>query len=278
MSIQDALTPAGLLEYVVRLSGVPGLSFEPLVVSPAKGYELLAEAFGVEPAELQAIRDGLRARVAAAADALLAEAGFVDKLRAVPAREGGTVVVVGDSTSADLLSCAYLLGALLERTRPDLNFVNRAVSGRTTAETIATAAGLIAAQPDTVFLLVGANDARRHGALANVRMASLEETTRNFAELKRLIELETHAQIVAVAPAPFDPSVGEAQREQGMWFLPDDLAEIVRAFCGVFPEAIRLDSAADGLAAQFWSFDGVHPSLDGHTAILRTVVDALASA
>jgi lysophospholipase L1-like esterase len=51
---------------------------------------------------------------------------------------------------------------------------------------------------------------------------------------------------------------------------------VVAACSSVFAEAIRLDSAADGLEASFWSFDGVHPSLEGHTAILRTVVDALA--
>jgi acyl-CoA thioesterase-1 len=278
MAVQEELTPAALLEYVVRLAGVPGLAFEPLVVSPHKGYELLAEAFGVEAAELEAIRDRLRTRVEAAADDLLRDSAFADKFRSLPMREGSTVVVVGDSTSADLLSWANLLGVLLERTRPGVKFVNRAVSGRTTGETIAAAGGLIAAQPETVFLLVGANDARRHGTSANVRMASLEETTRNYGELKRLIEMETGARIVAIAPAPLDPSVAGSQREQGMWFVPEDIAEVVSAFCSVFADAIRLEPAADGLAGSFWSFDGVHPSLDGHIAILRVVVDALARA
>jgi acyl-CoA thioesterase-1 len=278
MTVQDELSPAGLLEYVVRLAGVPGLAFEPLVVSPQKGYELLAEAFAVETAELEAIRDQLRARVEAKADELLRDSNFADKFRAVPAREGSNVVVVGDSTSADLLSWANLLGVLLERTRPGVKFVNRAVSGRTTGETIAAAGGLIAAQPEIVFLLVGANDARRHGAAANVRMASIEETTRNYGELKRLIEVETQARIVAIAPAPLDPSVADSQREQGMWFSPGDIAGVVDAFGSVFADAIRLDSAADGLAESFWSFDGVHPSLEGHAAILRVVVDALAGA
>jgi lysophospholipase L1-like esterase len=276
MTTQETVIPPEFLEYVVRLAGDPTLSFEPLVVPLRKADELLAASLGAEADQLEEIRADLQTRVGESADQLLKDDDFARNWAAVPTGEWSTTVVVGDSCSADILSWANILGALLQRTHPDVRFVNRAVSGRTTGETIANAGGLVAAKPETVVLLLGANDIRRHGTSANVRMATIEETTRNFRELRRLIQLETGAQVIAVAPAPLGITAVDTMREQGTWFLPEEIADVVEAFTSIFPDAIQLNHAPDGLGADFWSFDQVHPTLEGHIAILRVVVEALA--
>jgi acyl-CoA thioesterase I len=179
----------------------------------------------------------------------------------------GPVLAVGDSHTDDLASWAEIVRAL------DVPVINAGVSGDTTTAARARLNRLAPAAH--AFVLLGTNDARRHGH--GDMLVSHGETARNLRaidhELRRRCE-----HVTFITPPPVDetridshPALNDADVT---WRLCDvaTKAQLVRERC---PEAIDLWPAfqAEHLAA-----DGLHPSPAGQRAIARRVLSRLARA
>ena len=262
---------------ITTLVGAAGLTagvlLEHLGVPAAQEDALIAGTLGLTPAQLTELRAGFRQALERTADELLADPSFVAELDRLPFTAGERIVVAGDSLTAAANSWANILQVLLGRR--DIELVNRAVSGRSSTDTIAVFGYSLALDPDWILLMLGANDVRRHGTKAGVRMLSLDESVRNLGELGRMAREESRAKVVTLPDYPhIDESKVEANRAAGTFWLSEDLAEANKAVVAAVPGAIDIRSAVqpDG---DYWGPDGIHPSPQGQLVLLRVIVQSL---
>jgi acyl-CoA thioesterase-1 len=222
------------------------------------------------------ILDGVRA--ATALD-LLREPEFREAFDCLPFADTDRVVTVGDSVTADRLGWADLLATALRvgGTGPE-QFMNFAVSGHTTSDTIAMFNVIAEARPTWILQMLGTNDARRHGRMTGARMVSPAETARNLHDLQRLVRLETNARLIMITPPPMDATapVQVVEPTGDRWNAADveQIAEIVRTMEGTSID-VYTDFAGLDLTALLLP-DGIHPSLAGQRAIVTSVVRHLA--
>jgi acetyl esterase len=252
----------------------PGVLLEHLGVQGAAEDVLIASTLGITPAQLDGLRTGFRQDLEHTADELLADAGFVAELEKLPFRTGERIAVVGDSISAAADSWANILAVLLGRRGIELT--NRAVSGRSSTDTLAVFDHTLALDPDWILLTIGANDVRRHGTELGVRLLSLQESVRTIGDLVRMATHGSRAKVVTMPSHPqIDPGRIAANRAAGIFWLEEDLDEANRVLVAAVPGAIDIRS---GLAtsADYWAPDGVHPSSEGQRVLLRAIVHALA--
>jgi len=238
----------------------------------------LARLYASSVEEHRALAADFRARAANAARELLDD----DELRqAAGAMPRGTLLAVGDSITDDAQSWAEIVRHVLHVMRPDggTQIVNAGLSGDTTTTAIARVQRLAAARPDVVLVLLGTNDARRHGRNGAPMLVSHAETARNLRCLQR--------GLAAVAP-----SVG--------WIVPPPVLEDRIATDPLLLDAGLTWRAADvkakaglvrripGAAVDAWAAfgspppgdlllpDGLHPSLKGQMRIAAAVLRAFA--
>jgi beta-1,2-mannosidase len=265
--------PPRVVELVAAAGLTPGLLFEGLGVGPDAESALIAGTLGLSDEQLETIRAVLRERARASANALMAEPEFAAAVDRLPFSSGQTVAVAGDSLTAAAQSWANLLGAILAER--GVRLVNRAVSGRTTGETIPALKATLALDPDWLIIMLGANDARREGITAAVRMTSVGETARNLAELERMAAEQSRAKVIVIPSFPVvDPASVVAKRADGNFWYPEDLEASRRAVMAAVPGALDVFS---GLAVGpgYWAADGAHPSDAGQQLLLRAIVAAL---
>jgi hypothetical protein len=185
-----------------------------------------AHFIGCTAERLQDIRKQHAEAVARAASELLEQPDLQELVADLPFGPGDRLVVLGDSITADSLSWAYLLDAMLDQThQKQVTLFNLAVSGSTTGELVAMFDLVTRARPTWVLQMIGTNDVRRHGARAAIRAVSLEETRRNLQALERLTRLQTGAHFVPITPPPtnqamfdsFMPVDADTRWLPGMW-------------------------------------------------------------
>ncbi|RKS75551.1 acyl-CoA thioesterase-1 [Motilibacter peucedani] len=268
----DAATIARYTHYSrLPLHAMVGLDAELALV-------LDAHFVGCTPEQLRDIRAQHARAVAEAAAQLLADEGFAADLDRVPAATGQRVVVLGDSITADSLGWATLLAACLDALPggAPASVANLAVSAATTNETIAMFDLAVRERPTCVITMLGTNDGRRQGAVADVRTVSPEETRRNMLALKALAEQEAQARFVALAPPPMDDARYEATAPDGAptRFSSADLEETLAALAAALPDLVGPPVQVED---SFWLPDGVHPTLEGQVLLVRHVVRALAT-
>lgn len=193
--------------------------------------------------------------------------GAVLLMAAAPARaEPTTVVSFGDSLSAgynlphDAAFPNQLEAALTERGL-NVRVVNAGVSGDTTAGGRARLEWMLGDKPDLVILELGANDALRGIAPAQVE-ANLD------AILTRL-----RAEGVAVVLA-------------GMYAPPNMGAEYAKAFNGIYPRLAEKHGVAlypfflEGVVTrrELLLDDGMHPTAEGVAEIVRRILPTVTEA
>lgn len=246
-------------------------AFAALGVQEEAVDRLLAGTAGLDPSAVAGVRDALAGRVRAAAEALLTEPPVATGLHRLGLRPGERLVVLGDSLSADRLSWARLLAALVPRVQPEASVEVLALSGRTTGEALALGPVLVSRIPTRVLVLLGTNDVRREGARSGVRMVTEEETARNLRALRLLLENDAGAEVRYVVPPPVDPQRCGLTRElTGEWWDAADLSGLAATIREADPDAI--DLSAMPVRRDFWEDDGLHPSPVGQVAILRAVL------
>lgn len=248
-------------------------------VSLAVREELLAQMLGWNAGQVQDCVSDLTASAEATAVVLLADPAYRAALDRLPFRAGDRIAAVGDSLTADRLGWFDLIMTSLRLAGgQDVVTHNLGVSGSTTADALERFDILEAFRPTHVLMMLGTNDARRHGRRRDHRMVSREETRRNLTALVDLVVNELSAEIVLLSPPPAD------QTRISTFFVDstvrwtaaeiDAVAAVVRE---VAPDCIDLHAAlpADRLG-ELMESDGVHLNVTGQQVVARAVVQNLA--
>lgn len=205
----------------------------------------------------------LRCRVKASGLGLLVG---LTVLAAPPAQADQTIVAFGDSLSAgynlphDAAFPNQLEAALAEQGL-NVRVVNAGVSGDTTAGGVARLDWMLGDAPDLVILELGANDALRGIAPAQVE-----------ANLDTILTRLT-AEGVGVVLA-------------GMYAPPNMGAEYARAFNAIYPRLAERHGVPlypfflDGVAAErdLLQGDGMHPTAEGVAEIVRRILPTVQQA
>ena len=241
---------------------------------------LLADLLKMPAEVLKGIRAQLAAEVRQAAESLLSDSTFARQVDQLPFAAGSTVVGFGDSLTDDLQSWLEILRQVLEIRRPkdQIKLVNAGASGESTTQMLFRVPQVLSLNPACVISMGGTNDARRFGTLS-VTQVSLAETRRNLGAFADAAAKAGNVRWVWMTPPP----VIEA-RVVGHWFWTPmatswnaaDVQAIGDAMLGSKERVVDLRPAFAGAAgAELILDDGVHPTLQGQAAILRTLVASL---
>jgi acyl-CoA thioesterase I len=236
--------PAKLLS-VAELPGAANLS-------PAA----LAEAYATDAGTVAALRARFRTQVQAAARRLDV---------AVP--DLGTIIALGDSITDDLLSWAEILRAA------GLEVVNAGISGDTTADTLRRLYGITLLEPDLVITMLGTNDCQRHGP-DEALLVSPDESARNLASIAGWLR-RAGGRLLWITPPPVDEAaLARAVGSRPFAVRDADVRAVAAAIHALGDPVVDLHevfAGRDGLLME----DGVHPTLEGQTAIAAAVTSVL---
>ena len=239
-----------------------------------------AAVFGADPSDYAASKRALDARRADAVRRLAAMPPVRAALDRAPFASGSRILAIGESTTADRLSWFELLTALFDTERPDLGvrFENLAISGSTTTQALANLPGFRRRQPDVVFCMLGANDARRFPGAEGDRLVSTAETTRNLQLIRREAVGEPGPRWIWIAPTPIDeqrvaahPYLGGA----GLAWTVADVHGTAAFLCGAAEPGDLVIDPADASGPMPLLDDGLHPQLDAQMTLAAHVLDVL---
>ncbi|MDF2760020.1 MAG: Lysophospholipase and related esterase-like protein [Thermomicrobiales bacterium] len=246
--------------------------------------DVRAGLYGLDVATYLAIRAEFTAVARRVAEELLAEESFADKVDRLPFERNAVVAVLGESDTDSLQSWFEILRQLLDLRRPEdgIELVNSGISALTTTQAFNPFMPVLAQQPTWILCALGANDVARMGPEPTKTLVSLDETTRNLAELRRLAGIATQARWVWLTRMPIDEARMEtyAPFQMGpvpfIWRNPD--LEAINEWLRDQPESVVDIYAGFGrpVPPEFQEPDGLHPTLAGHKALAREFVDRLA--
>ena len=258
-------------------------------VHPEKTYGFLpglderasAALYGLDVEAYRSLRAQFDANARQAAEQLLADPTFADRVDRLPFSPGDTIVGIGESVTDDLQSWLEILRHLLTLRRPqdEVRFVNMGIESTTTTVALSRIVPIIGQQPNWILCGLGAADAVRVGQNPEKTVVSVEETARNLDELRRIAGEQSAARWVWITP----PIVNEEIAAQFPPFQQiqfslrnEDLAavgDVVRA-----QEDPVVDiQAVFGRPAppELVGPDGIHPSLAGQRTIAAALVERL---
>lgn len=266
------------LEYIMAflhpekmLAGMPGVKDVPLHV-----------AFGIDKATYDSICRGYAQRAHAAAQELLADPAFAQRVDRLPFAPGDKVVGFGDSITDDYQSWLEILRHVLDLRRPHdaIVVINAGYSGDTTSQMLSRFLPVAQERPAWIICMAGTNDARAHGRQPAKTMVSIEETALNLTALRHFAATETTARWVWLTPTPVIES-----KIPGHWHLGAgemawsnrDLRAIAALVRSQRDPVVDLQAAfGDPADPALLLPDGLHPSLAGQTVIVRALVERLA--
>ncbi len=156
---------------------------------PGMDEALMARLFGLEFEDYRAVKSRFDANAREAAQELLEDPSFAERVDRLPFRERETVLGIGDSFTDDLQSWLEIVRHLFEERRPrdEIRIVNAGLSAHTTAMVLRRfAPNVIARRPDWIICLLGGNDATRVGPEPNKTQVSVDETVKNLEAMRRI--------------------------------------------------------------------------------------------
>jgi acyl-CoA thioesterase-1 len=247
------------LELLVRFEH-PAKFLAVLELPGLLGEAAEAEAYGIAPPRLAAVRASLADRARAAAVGL-----------DVSSLPSGVIVTLGDSITDDRLSWAELLRcALAGAGRDDVVLVNAGVSGDTTSDALRRLHGIVALRPDLVITMLGTNDCQRHGPAA-ARIVPPDGTRSNLSAIAGWLR-EAGAETAWLTPPPVDEAALATAVGERLFAVRDaDVAEVgamLASLGGPVVDVHALLEPGDLLP------DGVHPALTGQRRIAEAVLSA----
>lgn len=224
----------------------------------------LAALYGTTPAALRALAQDLRRAARVAAERLAARDSVRRAVAGASVAPGDAIVAIGDSHTDDLASWAAILEHLLP-----VPVVNAGCSGDTTTAARARLDRLPAA--GTAVVLLGTNDARRHGRGVPM-LVSHAETGRNL----RAIDAALRAggiRVVWMTPPPVDERrIREHPATAGLEWRLEDVAAKADLVRELGPTCVDLWPR---FADHHLEPDGLHPSVLGQQLIAERVLAAL---
>ena len=237
--------------------------------------EAIARLRGLTRGEYQEVLDQLADGVRRASDELTSDHAWCERLAAL-SWAGQTVVMVGDSITADLQSWARVLESAINRceAKGRTHVVNLGVDGDTSAGVLARLPAILGHDPQYVVILIGTNDGQCH-ARNTVAWISDDETRRNLAAISATLRA---AGITVAWVAPPRMHVGEIERHWYLGRLPIGWStaqhESKRRLVLEQPGFTYDSERAVGHDRHLF-LDGLHPNLEGHQRIARGLIDAL---
>ncbi len=252
-----------------------------LAFLPSLDERQISALFGLDVETYQAIKRRFAAQAREAAQELLADPVFATHVDHLPFRPDATIIGVGESTTDDLLSWLEILRHLLEERRPQdqVRVINAGITFQTTTQVLSRFPAILQQQPDWIICLLGTNDTARYGQAPNKTQVSLLETRNNLETMRTQAARQTETRWVWITPPlVMEERVGAHlpwQLMQVTWRNEDLFA------LGDFPQ-LKFDPVIDiqpifgGPATlDLLGPDGVHPSLAGHKAIVKALVEDL---
>jgi acyl-CoA thioesterase I len=233
----------------------------------------LLDGLGLQPPDLPklygAAPETCRRLAAAARDEAVAAAAGLGA-RPLPFRPGARILAVGDSHTDDIGSWAHILAAL-----HDGPVLNAGVSGDTTIHVRARVDRLPRA--DEAIVLVGTNDARRHGGSGSAMLVSHDETRRNVRAIQRALR-GFCGHVTWITPPPVDErrlAVDPLLDAAGVSWRLADVAAKAAVIADEFGDAIDLWPV---FGSDHLTGDGLHPSPAGQRLIVEALVASAARA
>ncbi|WP_028548555.1 SGNH/GDSL hydrolase family protein [Paenibacillus sp. UNC451MF] len=243
--------------------------------------KLLAAIYGMDLETYLNIKGQMIRQVKEAAEQLLEQPDFADRVDRLPFKAGETVIGIGESTTDDLLSWFEILRHLLKLQRPqdEIRLINEGISGNTSSQILGRFSGIVAKNPNWFLCMIGSNDVLRFGPESAKTLVSLEEIEKNLNEIRRIAAARTKAQWVWITPPTFDEERIAAfphfQMGQLSWRNEDiiTVGEMIRSM----PDHVVDTQAGFGQPelAKFIGVDGLHPTIVGQKAIVRWLVESL---
>ena len=247
------------------------------------GEEAVAGLLGTDLSTYRQIRAGFAANALRAAHELLAEAGFAGSIDHLPFVPGDKIVGLGDSLTDDSQSWFEILRNVLALRRPDdrLSLVNAGISAQTTTEIFARFLDVVHQQPAWILCPMGANDTWYWTNAPLKLNVSLEETEKNLLAMRQAAATLTSARWVWFTPPPFIHDLVVAHWYQGTFEMltrNEDVQAIAQFIARQPDPVVDLQAVFGFPPKREWLMDdGLHPTLEGHKAIVRALVRVLDS-
>jgi acyl-CoA thioesterase-1 len=277
MSTDDALDD-DLLEFLIQFIHPDKI----LGRMPGSDDEMVAHLFGISVERYHELRATYALQAQRAAEDLLVDEAFADRIDRLPFKPGEIVVGYGDSITDDLQSWFEILTCVLAVRRPgdNITLVNAGISGETTSQMISRFIQVVDLGPDWIFSFAGTNDARRHGRNANELMVTPAESERNLKALRNYGATQTSARWIWMTPASVieeQYAAFELAQPLQIMYRNEDLAPIVDSIRSMEGDPIIDLNALFGVPPpeEYLQIDGLHPSLEGQKAIVTEVVRVL---
>jgi acyl-CoA thioesterase I len=245
--------------------------------------EAIAGLFGISLADYRQITAGFAANALCAAHELLAEAGFAESIDQLPFSPGDKVVALGDSLTDDSQSWFEILRNVLalRRESDGLILVNAGISAQTTTEIFKRFLDVVHEQPAWILCPMGANDTWYWTAAPLKLSVSLEETKQNLLAMRQAAAVLTRSRWVWMTPPPFIADQVMVHWYQGAFEMltRNEDVQAIAQFISHQPGPLVDLQAVFGFPArrELLMDDGLHPTLEGHKAIVRALVHVLLS-
>lgn len=155
----------------------------------------------------------------------------------------------------------------------ELSFINRGVSGNKITDLVTRwERDTITLKPDVLSILIGVNDTN---AAVNTREAS---TSQDFEKIFRALLLDTKNELpdcLMVICEPFILPVGRVKENWAAWVdeikkRQNIVGQMAEEFKTVFVPLQKIFiEASKTPSAEYWIWDGIHPTVAGHELITR---------
>lgn len=250
-------------------------------VPPSLRTELLAQMLSWDCANVTKCERAMAAAATDLARAMLTDPEYRDAVHALPFREGDRVAAIGDSLTADRLGWFELLIASVRLA--DGNDVvahnNLGVSGSTTADALERFDILEAFRPTHVLVMLGTNDARRHGRWRDHRMVTATQTRRTLSALLDLLVEDLQADVFVITPPPADQSrIASFFHDSPVRWSAAELDAVAQIVRDVEPHCIDVHATLQAYdLGDVMEADGVHLNVPGQQLLARAVVQAMAT-
>ena len=252
-----------------------------LAFFPGMSEKVAADIYGIEFDVYKQIKNEFKNNAKNAADDLLKDILFVEQIKNLPFKKGDTILGLGDSITDDFQSWFEILTNVLEKVfgKDCFKMVNAGISGDTSLAMIKRFVGVVNEKPDWIICMIGTNDSIRNKLLPTRTTISFEETKKNLDYLVELNNEKVDAKWIWMTP----PNVNVEKIDshpitellQVTW-NKEDVRNIAEYMKDRKEATVDLwEVFGDPVNDDYLMYDGLHPSLEGHKAIVKELIKNL---
>jgi acyl-CoA thioesterase I len=240
-----------------------------------------ADIYGIDIEIYIEIKREFQNNAKEAADVLLKDSKFVEQIKKLPFKKGQTILGFGDSITDDYQSWFEILTHLVDKVFGEkyFNMVNAGISGDTSLMLIKRFVGVVNEKPDWIICMVGTNDSIRNKLLPTRTNITFEETKKNLDYLVKLSQKKINSEWIWITPPNINVEKIDAhpitELLQNTW-NKEDVRSIAEYMKSRNEKTVDLWKVfGDPVNDEYLMYDGLHPSLEGHKAIVKELVKSL---